>query len=1235
MSTPPARPDNPDATLEFGSVPGEAKPNPDQTLDLTHQDPPPAQGPPGVQGRSAPDDGGGTLIYSSTDGPPVGQQTLDVSGPPGSDTPPDPTLQKTGMWSSVPGDEADGDFSFSSEGPATYVSVGGDQGIAGGTPSKAPGSTPRASKAGEVEPLAEIPGVAGYEILGELGRGAMGVVYKARQVGLKRLVALKMILSGGHASRTEVLRFKTEAEAVARLQHPNIVQVFEIGEHRGLPFFSLEFVDGGCLSDRLVDQALPVRAAADMVRKLSLAMACAHEAGIVHRDLKPANVLMTKEGEPKITDFGLAKKLEEDSGATRAGSIMGTPSYMAPEQAEGRPDLVGPHSDVYALGAILYDLLTGRPPFRGTTVLETLTQVRLIDPVPPARLLPQLPRDLETICLKCLNKEAHRRYPSARALAEDLRRFLAGEPIQARPVSTPERLWKWSKRNPAKAGLAAVSALSVVMMGVGALAYAGVESKRRAEAEHSQELEAELRKRAEGRAKDARDAVDQMLTRIAEEKLENQPHMEHVRRDLLEKAAAFYQRFLQEEESTPQLRHEAALAVSKYGDILRQLGRVADAEASLRRALAMIEAVVEEQPGEAKYREDLAAVSINLANLLREGRRLADAEQAYARAVELNQKLVQEAPADVGRRRELSRAHYNRALLEEAQQKPAAAALSLRSAREVQEKLAEELPGDRGLKQELARAWTALGRVRADKPDEAEKAMRQGLTILEGVEKEAPKDRATREELLLASNQLADLLSGNRPRESGPLFARAVGLGRELVRDYPAVPDYQRQLAASLNGLALWHLAAGRRAQADAAFAEALRLKGRLAAGYPERPDYRLDLAKSQGNVGLAQQTAGRVAPARDSYRRAVTTLRELTQDFPGVADYERQLALGLEKLASADANAADVELREALEILGRLVERDPRSHDLRAERARVEFTLGTLLQAQQRFADAEGHLRRAVAELRDLVKRYPEDADDRRSLGTAIINLADLCRRTKREKEAESLGSEAAALFGELAREKPGRPEYPREQARALHNLGTLHTATKRLGDAEKCHKEALAVRKGLAERYKGEPALRQELASSHAELGIVLAYRNNMEAAKASFREAIALLEKLNAEEPAVLSYISDLATQQDNLAGLLYALGTDDAAAYRHWRQAVGLLARGVALVRADGALDEKQRAEAASAYAQRAVDVLRKAAASGYRDAEALREAKDLAPLAGRADFKSLLAEMAKKPAPGGK
>jgi eukaryotic-like serine/threonine-protein kinase len=312
------------------------------------------------------------------------------------------------------------------------------------------------------DPVPRAPIVVGYEILGELGRGGMGVVYQARQVRLNRPCALKMILAGAHATPEAAARFLAEAKAIARLQHVHIVQIYHIGEADGLPFLELEYLSGGSLDRQLDGTPWPAKRAAHLGEQLARGSAEAHRLGIVHRDLKPANVLLTADGTPKITDFGLAKTLGTESGLTQSELIMGSPSYMGPEQASGQARQAGPAADIYAVGAILYELLTGRPPFRGTTTLETLEQVKGAEPVSPSQLVPGLPRDVETICLTCLQKEPGKRYGSAAALAEDLRRFQAGEPIRARRIGGAERSWRWCRRNPLVAGLVAGIALTMV-----------------------------------------------------------------------------------------------------------------------------------------------------------------------------------------------------------------------------------------------------------------------------------------------------------------------------------------------------------------------------------------------------------------------------------------------------------------------------------------------------------------------------------------------------------------------------------------------------------------------------------------------------------------------------------------------------------------------------------------------------------------------------------------------------
>ncbi|MBA4106584.1 MAG: hypothetical protein C0485_12570 [Pirellula sp.] len=306
--------------------------------------------------------------------------------------------------------------------------------------------------------------IASYEILDEIGRGGMGVVYKAEDLRLKRNVALKVILAGGHAGDVELARFQIEAESVARLKHHTFVQIYEVGSEEGLPFLALEYCSGGSLEDRIDESPVTPRESAELVAKLAEAMEYAHQAGVIHRDLKPGNVLFDENGEPKITDFGLAKKVGEDDSHTRTVSVMGSLGYMSPEQASGHTREATPAVDVYALGAMLYRLLAGKTPFEGSSTVESLQLVINGVPVPIRRLRPSCPRDLDTICLKCLEKLPANRYQSAADLADDLRRFLKGEPIAARAATPLEQLVSWARRNPLPTTIAVGGIVMLALM---------------------------------------------------------------------------------------------------------------------------------------------------------------------------------------------------------------------------------------------------------------------------------------------------------------------------------------------------------------------------------------------------------------------------------------------------------------------------------------------------------------------------------------------------------------------------------------------------------------------------------------------------------------------------------------------------------------------------------------------------------------------------------------------------
>ncbi len=512
----------------------------------------------------------------------------------------------------------------------------------------------------------DAPEVPGYEVQRELGRGGMGVVYLARQVSLNRSVALKLLPSGKQLGALVRQRFQAEAESAARISHPGVVGVYEVGESNGRPYFALEFCPGGSLAAKLAGTPLPPRQAAEVVERVARAVQAAHDAGVVHRDLKPDNVLFAADHTPKVADFGLAKPVQTDSHLTADGAILGTPSYMAPEQARGDSKLVGPPADVYALGAVLYECLTGRPPFRAATLMETLTQVMTADPVPPRKLVPGLPKDLETVCLKCLEKDPARRYPSAAAVADDLRRWLDGRPIVARPVSPPERAWKTLRRRP-EIGVIAGVVLAAVGTVVGVLAASNASlTRERNAAVAAQQAAEQSRAEADGqrvKANDrlaaAVDAVESMIGHTAAESWTLNPHLQEERRKLLEDAVAFYERLAATDGGDPVVRREAARANLRAGRAWLNLGDNAKALAACRKAVALHATLLADGPADPAEAAAAADARSMLGHALAVTGDYPAALAEYTTAVGLAETAVAANPQDADATLTLIRARAN------------------------------------------------------------------------------------------------------------------------------------------------------------------------------------------------------------------------------------------------------------------------------------------------------------------------------------------------------------------------------------------------------------------------------------------------------------------------------------------------------------------------------------------------------------------------------------------------
>jgi tetratricopeptide (TPR) repeat protein len=750
-----------------------------------------------------------------------------------------------------------------------------------------------------------------YHIVGELGKGGMGVVYKAVQLSLNRTVALKMLRAGLYASPELLVRFRMEAEALASLQHPNIVQVYEVGQHAGCPYMTMEFLEGGSLDELLKGQPQPPPTTAELVETLARAMHCAHLRGIIHRDLKPANVLLaasslTSDAKPqaalvpKITDFGLAKRLEQSEGQTAPGIVMGTPSYMAPEQALGRSRDVGPAADVYALGAILYEMLTGRPPFQGDTQLETMRKVVSEEPVAPRTLQPKVPRDLTTICMKCLQKQAARRFTSAEALADDLHRYLNGEPIHARRARTAERAGKWMKRHPAGTALIGVIVLATI-----ALLNLGIYSYREVSAERDQAL------------KDYRvafEAVDHLYNELANERLLDEPNKDPVREQLLARAPEVYRGLARQHSNDPEVQREIALASFRLADIHRILDKSDLAEFEYLEAIERQGALCRRYPEKVQLLRDLANSHNWLGELLRENQqRLREAEPHFHEAQRLQRRaeslLSDDAPAHRACLMELARSHYNLGIVQMDTGRPAGALSDYDRSVALLISLHQNRTDDVNSRQDLARALINRGLLHAEnhRANEAAKDYHEAIEQLRWLRGRAPERVAYKYDLAIALQNRGYLETTQKQHDAARTTQQeALKILQELVADFSTRPRYRKKLANTLNSLGMALSGGGDTTAAEQCWRKACDLLEPLLEEVSEPADYQGILGFARGNLGWLEASRNHLPEARQLLERAIAHLQAAI--VPGVqrADYQQALKNNARNLAEACVQLGD-----------------------------------------------------------------------------------------------------------------------------------------------------------------------------------------------------------------------------------------------------------------------------------------------------------------------------------------
>eukprot|EP00913_Durusdinium_trenchii_P023448 g22026.t1 len=959
-----------------------------------------------------------------------------------------------------------------------------------------------------------------YELLHEIARGGMGVVYKALQTKLNRIVALKMIKAGELADDDAVRRFQAEAEAAAQLDHPNIVPIFEVGEWRAggvsppVHFFSMGFVDGAGLDARLKEGPLPPKDAAGLIKTIAEAVQYAHDKGIVHRDLKPANVLLagdrvdtslvdsqqTEPGRaasvqnippttavenpthaarartarlfvPKITDFGLAKNIAADSGMTATGQVLGTPSYMPPEQAAGKVDEVGPLADVYSLGAMLYATLTGRPPFQAANVMETLKQVVDREPVSPRTLNPAVDKDLETICLKCLEKEPSKRYASALDFARDLESCLAGRPIMARPVGPVARVWRWAGRNKAlatAAGLMLVLAIAGPAVAVH-LGQINQELDAALDGEKSARQTAETKEReATASAKAAREALAERDDALRETEMSYDDYVETVNnaellkdrrfkpvlKALMKNSLQHYQRFVEKHrnEQDPETRARLANAMYKIGGINQRSGSIPQAIAAYRSGLATFQQLHEEFPDDVDYQHELATGFHDLSLLLDVK---GDDRAAYETAVtglKWSETVVGKSSDHIKElmlRAQVATAHGRVAITARQIGRWDEAMRHYRKMAGIRAKLADENPLVVKLQRDLAAANNNLANVLIlrDKPKEAIVLLNKAAAIFERIVDDTGNPSEARAELAMAYKNLAKChrLLG-KTDDSVSCMERVLRIREQLVRDHPTVTDYEAELAASYQSIGMLLTRSNTMSKAMQHFEKAIAMYRKLHRENPAVDDYRYGLGYVLHQIGTLHFRKAEFNEALKLKQEAATILRGLAEKNKSNLTYLTRLATILRHIGDVysvtkkfpEAVAA---FEESIRVNQALIAKQPTLVEPKSLLASTYNSIGLHYSDFRMKQQALEAYRKTAAIFRPLAQKNPDVARFQTGLAGALVNIANQTRN-----------SEPAAAFDQLSE--------------AIRILTALMQSGRRSFSTQRFLRNAYAVRADLYER-------------------------------------------------------------------------------------------------------------------------------------------------------------------------
>jgi tetratricopeptide (TPR) repeat protein/tRNA A-37 threonylcarbamoyl transferase component Bud32 len=960
--------------------------------------------------------------------------------------------------------------------------------------------------------------VGDYELIEKVGEGGMGVVYKARQRRLNRVVALKMMRGGPSATAEDVKRFRGEAMAAANLRHPGIVTIHEVGEHNGIHFISMEFVEGQSLSERLRESAIPPQRAAMLVEAVAEAVQFAHGRGVLHRDLKPSNILLDPNDRPRVVDFGLAKRVESDSELTRTGQILGTPSYMPPEQAGGKPETVDARGDVYSLGALLYELLTGRPPFRGATAWETIRQVVETEPVSPRVLDATIPKDLETISLKCLDKRPEGRYTTAGALAEDLQRFQRGEPITARPIGHLLCAARWCQRKPLVAGLSAAVVLALVT-GTAVSTWFGIEAHHRAtEASQSATMFRAERDRADDERDrtqqalaETRRAIDKYVETVRNAELLKDERFRPLLNALLEDALQHYQCYIDAYEHGPDDRADLAHALNIVGSLSHTSGDIERARRSYTQAIEVLSLLARSDPTAVRVREELAEAYKGLVAVRYETGELAGAEATLEKVSGLYDPLIAEHPTIPKYRHELAKQYRMLGNVKHRGGKPLEAANCYRKAIAIEESLIAGGDDD-AHRFELALNTNLLGNVQKDTGESpaAMTSYRKAIEMFTSLLAKTPSSTAYRSGLAATYGSLAGAQARHGSgSDAVTSYGKAIELRRRLVEDHPNVREYRDELAAGYLNLGTVQQRIGKLDEAAESYEAVTKIAGQLASENPTVGRNREQLASGYTNLGILQNDTGRLDAAVDSHGKAIQLFKKLAAESPSVAGHRAHLArsytnLGSVQVKRRDTAAGAASFKKSIEILERLVADHPLD-DYFEVLAKAYINLGIARREAGEFAESAERYRKAIEIYDRLAGKNPTATEFRMGAAAARFHLAIDQKRAGKLPQAATSLAQAIQLYARLAAQDPAVGEYRGWLAGSHAQLGDVQARMGETSQAVMSLDSAIETFQKLAADITADNRFRDMLVDACMDLARLQRRSGNLKSAIAAASKAI----------------------------------------------------------------------------------------------------------------------------------